>query len=57
MSLVQSPAEAQFSVMPARAINEDDVDAVLPVERLAEALTVLAEGGVYGNGRLRPAPR
>jgi two-component system chemotaxis response regulator CheB len=53
LSLVQSPAEAEFSVMPTRAINEDDVDAALPVDALAEALSVLAEGGVLENGHVR----
>jgi two-component system chemotaxis response regulator CheB len=47
LSLVQSPTQAQFSVMPVRAIKEDDVDGVLPIERLAEALTALASGQPY----------
>ena len=45
VSLVQSPIEAQFPVMPSRAIKEDDVDGALTVEGLAEAVVLLAEGG------------
>lgn len=53
LSLVQSPGEAEFPIMPDRAIHEDDVDAVLPVDALAEALAVIASGGVHANGRGR----
>jgi two-component system, chemotaxis family, protein-glutamate methylesterase/glutaminase len=56
LSMVQSPAEAQFSVMPVRAINEDDVDGVLPVGDLAEALTALAAGQVFAPAYSVPAP-
>jgi chemotaxis response regulator CheB len=34
-------------------IHEDDVDAVLPVEALAEALAVIAKGGAHGDGQGR----
>jgi chemotaxis response regulator CheB len=47
LSLVQSPGQAHFPVMPVRAIREDDVDGVLPTGRLAEALTALAAGESY----------
>jgi two-component system chemotaxis response regulator CheB len=46
ISLVQTPAEAQFPTMPSRAIKEDDVDGALTVEEIARALPVLARGGV-----------
>jgi two-component system chemotaxis response regulator CheB len=57
LSLVQSPAEAQFPVMPSRALKDDDVDGALPVHALAAALTVLAAGGVVGDGTPRAAAR
>jgi two-component system chemotaxis response regulator CheB len=44
LSLVQSPAEAEFSVMPVRAIREDDVDGVLRIDELATTLIALAAG-------------
>jgi two-component system, chemotaxis family, protein-glutamate methylesterase/glutaminase len=50
ISLVQSPAEAQFPVMPNHALKEDHVDGSLPVMRIADVLAVLAEGGAVGNG-------
>jgi two-component system chemotaxis response regulator CheB len=53
ISLVQSPAEAQFPTMPSRAIREDDVDAALTVDGIAEALPVLAAGGVVEPGLWR----
>jgi two-component system, chemotaxis family, protein-glutamate methylesterase/glutaminase len=53
ISLVQSPAEAQFPTMPSRAIREDDVDAALTVTAIAEALPVLAAGGVVEPGPWR----
>jgi two-component system, chemotaxis family, protein-glutamate methylesterase/glutaminase len=55
LSLVQSPAEAEFSIMPWRAINDDDVDAVLRIETLAKVLPVIARGEVYHDGRGLPA--
>jgi two-component system chemotaxis response regulator CheB len=45
VSLVQSPAEAQFPTMPSRAIKEDDVDGAVTVAGLAQILPVLAAGG------------
>jgi two-component system chemotaxis response regulator CheB len=68
LSLVQSPAQAEYTVMPARAIEEDDVDAVVEVEALAGILTALAAGeavavpapptkdGARGRAPTRPAP-
>jgi two-component system, chemotaxis family, protein-glutamate methylesterase/glutaminase len=44
VSLVQHPGEAQFGTMPATAIAEDDVDAMLTVDDLAIVLTALARG-------------
>ena len=44
VSLVQDPLEAAHPTMPSRAIKEDDVDAILPIEGLAEAIVALASG-------------
>ena len=55
VALVQSPSQAEFSVMPVRAIKNDNVDGVLPVEELAEALTALAAGEAFDDGRSRQA--
>jgi hypothetical protein len=49
----QSPREAQFPVMPSRAIKEDDVDAALMVSELTDALAVLASGGTVETGTPR----
>jgi len=57
ISLVQSPAEAQFPVMPSRALKEDDVDASLPIHGLAAVLAVLAAGGVVDDEVPRAAER
>jgi two-component system chemotaxis response regulator CheB len=53
ISLVQSPREAQFPTMPSRAIKEDDVDGALTVAEMAEAIVVLASGGVIEPGTPR----
>jgi two-component system chemotaxis response regulator CheB len=45
VSLVQSPAEAEFPTMPSRAIKEDDVDGALTVAGIARVLPILAAGG------------
>jgi two-component system, chemotaxis family, protein-glutamate methylesterase/glutaminase len=50
VSLVQSPAEAEFPVMPSRALKDDHVDGSLPIAGIAEALIVLAAGGVVADG-------
>ena len=50
VSLVQDPREAMHPVMPTRAIVEDDVDAVLPLDGLAEAITALAYGRPLQHG-------
>src|SRR5262245_57383798 len=42
LSLVQSPAEAAFPSMIRHALAEDDVDAVLHLEALAETLIAVA---------------
>jgi two-component system chemotaxis response regulator CheB len=44
LTLVQAPDQARFPTMPVNALREDDIDAALPVERLAEVLTDLAHG-------------
>ena len=45
VSLAQDPAEARNPSMPARAISQDDVDAVLPLVGIAEALVSLSTFG------------
>ena len=53
ITLVQAPDDAQFPTMPIRALNEDDVDAALPVEALSQVLAMLAVGGAVDA----PSPR
>jgi two-component system chemotaxis response regulator CheB len=55
VSVAQDPAEARNPSMPTRAICEDDVDAVLPLSQMADALMLLATEGVLERGR--PLPR
>jgi two-component system chemotaxis response regulator CheB len=50
ISLVQDPREATHPVMPTRAIVEDDVDAVLPLDGLAAAIVALAHGRALEHG-------
>ena len=50
VSLVQDPREAIHPMMPTRAIVEDDVDAVLPLDGLAEAIIALAHGRALQHG-------
>jgi two-component system chemotaxis response regulator CheB len=50
LSMVQDPAEARNPTMPARAIAEDDVDAVLRLDRMGDALASLTIGGPYERG-------
>jgi two-component system chemotaxis response regulator CheB len=45
LSLVQDPSEARNPTMPASAIADDDVDAVLRLEQIGDALLVLTTGG------------
>jgi two-component system chemotaxis response regulator CheB len=44
LSIVQDPAEARYVSMPLTAIRHDHVDAILPLERIAEILNALAHG-------------
>ncbi len=46
ISLVQSPAEAEYASMPESAILGDHVAAVLRVNELGDALALLARGSV-----------
>jgi two-component system chemotaxis response regulator CheB len=46
VTLVQDPREAAHPTMPRRAIAEDDVDAVLPLDGIAAALIELASGRI-----------
>lgn len=51
LTFVQSPEQAKFPTMPVTALQEDDIDAALPVERLADVLVQLAHGlEVHLNG-------
>ncbi|MBM4439487.1 MAG: chemotaxis protein CheB [Candidatus Rokubacteria bacterium] len=50
ISLVQDPREALHPVMPTRAIVEDDVDAILPLDGLATAIVALAHGRSLHHG-------
>lgn len=57
ISLVQTPQEARFPVMPLNAIARDDVDAILSVDDIAAALLVLAAGGAWpGSTRRATVP-
>jgi chemotaxis response regulator CheB len=47
LTLVQDPEEARNPTMPARAIAEDDVDAVLRLEQMGDALASLVTGGAH----------
>jgi two-component system chemotaxis response regulator CheB len=44
VSIVQDPREAAHPTMPKRAIAEDHVDAILPLDSIAAALVQLASG-------------
>jgi two-component system, chemotaxis family, protein-glutamate methylesterase/glutaminase len=50
LSIAQEPAEATHSSMPEAAIEYDDVDLVLRVERIAEVISSLAAGSQVGDG-------
>src|SRR5262245_53778443 len=45
VSLAQDPAEARNPSMPTHAICEDDVDAVLPLAQIEDALALIATAG------------
>lgn len=51
----QDPQEAQHPTMPRRAIAEDDVDAILPLDGIAAALVHLAHGRGPGGAARRGA--
>ncbi|HYE90996.1 MAG TPA: chemotaxis protein CheB [Terriglobales bacterium] len=44
LSLAQDPREAIHPVMPTRAIQDDGVDAILPIDGLASAIVTFAHG-------------
>jgi two-component system chemotaxis response regulator CheB len=50
ISLVQNPVEANFPMMPTRAIQEDDVDGAMTLVEIAETVSVLAAGGAVEPG-------
>jgi two-component system chemotaxis response regulator CheB len=47
LSIVQDPREALHPAMPAHAILEDDVDAILGLDQMADALAALTTGGSH----------
>jgi two-component system chemotaxis response regulator CheB len=47
LSLVQAPEQAEHPSMPVNAIRFDSVDAILPVDQLAMALSSLAQGASF----------
>jgi two-component system chemotaxis response regulator CheB len=49
VTIVQDPREAPHPTMPRRAIVEDDVDAILPLEGIAGAIVDMAEGRPYAH--------
>ena len=44
LSIAQDPVQARHPSMPIRALHKDDVDAIMPVEEIAEAVSALAAG-------------
>jgi two-component system chemotaxis response regulator CheB len=57
VSLAQDPAEARNPGMPISAICKDDVDAVLPLAQLADAIITLATEGALERSRPSKEPR
>jgi two-component system chemotaxis response regulator CheB len=55
VSIVQDPREAAHPTMPRRAIAEDDVDAILPLDGIVSALIGLASGRELGERHARTA--
>jgi two-component system, chemotaxis family, protein-glutamate methylesterase/glutaminase len=51
LSIVQQPGEARQPSMPLTAIREDDVDAALPTDRIAEMILSVAAGRAYTAAR------
>jgi two-component system chemotaxis response regulator CheB len=51
LSIVQRPDEARQPSMPLTAIREDDVDAALGTDEIAEMLPLLAAGRAYARSR------
>jgi len=47
--LVQDPREAEQPSMPLRAIHDDHVDAVLPIQAISAAIRALVSGKVIQN--------
>jgi two-component system chemotaxis response regulator CheB len=56
ITIVQDPQEAQHPIMPRRAIAEDDVDAILPLDGIATALVHLARGRALEGPRAEVRP-
>ena len=54
VTLVQDPREAAHPTMPRRAIEEDDVDAVLPLDGIAATVIELASGRPVDSAEAPP---
>jgi two-component system, chemotaxis family, protein-glutamate methylesterase/glutaminase len=57
ISIAQDPSEAAFPAMPLNAMLFDHVEAVLPLEGIADALVTLASGGVLEVAAVKTSPR
>jgi two-component system chemotaxis response regulator CheB len=55
VTIVQDPAEAEFSSMPQSAVDNVAVDYVLPISQIASKLAELVSG--YGDGMAAGPPR
>ncbi len=53
MSLVQSPSEALYRIMPETAIAEDDVDGILLLHGLGHAILALTAGKAFAPEDVR----
>ncbi len=49
IAIVQEPSEAASPSMPRQAIANDHPDAVLPLHKIAEALTCVVNGETWHN--------
>ena len=56
MTIVQHPGEAPFPTMPTSAIINDHVDAILPLDRIAETIIKLAAGEAIEEFVPTPGP-
>jgi len=57
VAIVQDPADAQFSSMPQSAIENVDIDYVLPLKRIGEKLVELTRGKLPENSTRQTPPK